>query len=313
MTPEGENLTESADGKETAGNEQQHPEQNIEVAGAEIRAVEIPQAVNRPPQQQSTKAQPSEVKREMNEFERSTIKWARVAVLMSGLAALFVCLQWYEMHTGGVDTHDLAVASGKQADRMKDFASAMKDQSDRTTELVAEMKEQSDATNRLAVQTQRSADIARDTYNAANRPYLGVNEVLVTHAERGPDSSTVFRGTPTTKTQMMSVRVVIKNFGTAPALNRHAGWRVFIGGVEQQTTLIPDTPSTQFPGELNSFVGYTFGQQYLDIVIRRTKTLIVQITVSYEWPGNHQQTECTKMQYAPDTNDFLDLGACTIK
>jgi hypothetical protein len=50
----------------------------------------------------------------MNEFERSTIKWARAAVIMSFLAALFVCLQWNEMRKGGADTHDLADAAKKQ-------------------------------------------------------------------------------------------------------------------------------------------------------------------------------------------------------
>ena len=58
----------------------------------------------------------------MNEFEKSTIKWARVAVLMSGVAAFFVCLQWYEMHSGSVDTHDLATAAVKQAEASKQLA-----------------------------------------------------------------------------------------------------------------------------------------------------------------------------------------------
>lgn len=72
---------------------------------------------------------------EMTGFERATIRWAKLAVLMSGAAAFFVCLQWYEMHSGATDTHDLAVAAGKQADRMKDFADRMKEQADRTKEL----------------------------------------------------------------------------------------------------------------------------------------------------------------------------------
>ena len=56
----------------------------------------------------------------MSGFEKSTLRWAKVAVLMSFLAAVFVCAQWYEMHTGGVDTHNLAVAAKNQADLQRE-------------------------------------------------------------------------------------------------------------------------------------------------------------------------------------------------
>jgi hypothetical protein len=46
----------------------------------------------------ATEQEFQKVEREMNAFERSTLKWARVAVLMSGLAAVFVGLQWIAMH-----------------------------------------------------------------------------------------------------------------------------------------------------------------------------------------------------------------------
>lgn len=52
-----------------------------------------------------------QVEREMSSFERSTLRWAKTAVFMSALAAIFVCGQWWEMHTGGVDTHNLASAA----------------------------------------------------------------------------------------------------------------------------------------------------------------------------------------------------------
>jgi hypothetical protein len=47
----------------------------------------------------------------MTGFEKSTLTWARTAVIMSGLAAIFVCAQWYEMHESGTDTHNLALAA----------------------------------------------------------------------------------------------------------------------------------------------------------------------------------------------------------
>jgi hypothetical protein len=93
---------------------------------------------------------PREVKREMNDFERSTIRWARVAVLLSGAAALFICLQWYEMHTGGADTHDLAVAAGKQADAAKALADQAKAQTEKMDKLIKEATAQATATGQQA-------------------------------------------------------------------------------------------------------------------------------------------------------------------
>jgi len=111
--------------------------------------------------QESAAQQLAKVEKEMSSFERSTLRWAKTAVLMSGTAALFVCLQWWEMHTGSTDTHNLAVASGKEADRMKDFSDRMKDQSDRTKDLADHMKEQADQTKILAIAAGKQADAAK--------------------------------------------------------------------------------------------------------------------------------------------------------
>lgn len=53
----------------------------------------------------------NEVEERMSAFERSTIRWTRAAVIISTVAALFVCLQWHEMRLSSADTHDLAVAA----------------------------------------------------------------------------------------------------------------------------------------------------------------------------------------------------------
>jgi hypothetical protein len=69
---------------------------------------------------------------------------------MSFLAAIFVCAQWYEMHAGGVDTHDLAVAAGKQADRTKEIVDQMKLQAGATHDLAVAAGKQADASKALA-------------------------------------------------------------------------------------------------------------------------------------------------------------------
>jgi hypothetical protein len=45
----------------------------------------------------ATAQQLAKVEKEMSGFERSTLKWARTAVILSGVAAFFVCAQWWEM------------------------------------------------------------------------------------------------------------------------------------------------------------------------------------------------------------------------
>jgi hypothetical protein len=88
---------------------------------------EIPQPIDRPDAQPEPGNEFHEIEREMTGFERGTLRWAKVAVLMSALAAIFVCLQWWEMHTGGKDTSALAQAAGTQANKMKNMSEAADD------------------------------------------------------------------------------------------------------------------------------------------------------------------------------------------
>jgi hypothetical protein len=64
----------------------------------------------------ATEQQLRDVKREMNAFERSTLRWTRTTAGIGLVTAAFICLQWCEMRSGAKDTHDLAVAAGRQAD-----------------------------------------------------------------------------------------------------------------------------------------------------------------------------------------------------
>jgi len=76
---------------------------------------DVPQPVNQPNTKPATAEQLQDVQREMTGFERSTVRLAQIALGISILAAIFVCLQWWEMHEGGIDTHSLAEAADIQA------------------------------------------------------------------------------------------------------------------------------------------------------------------------------------------------------
>ncbi len=95
--------------------------------------------------------------RKMSSFERSTLRWSRAAVLLSLLAAAFVCLQWYEMHEGGKDTHDLALEAKTQAERTKVLSNEMKKQADYTSDLAYQMKQEADHTKDVADRTKEIA------------------------------------------------------------------------------------------------------------------------------------------------------------
>src|SRR5260370_3179734 len=86
------------------------------------------------------------------------IFWKQLGVMSDQLA---------EMKSGGKDTHDLAVAAGKQADDTKALADQAKAQVDKMAESVAktdslikETTKQANSTAELAREAKRSADIA---------------------------------------------------------------------------------------------------------------------------------------------------------
>jgi hypothetical protein len=117
--------------------------------------VQIAPPVTPPAAEPATAKQLQEVEKQMSSFERATLKWAKAAVIMSGIAALFVCAQWYEMHAGGADTHDLAMAAKTQADKMKD----MSDAADKIRQ----------AADGMVAQDRRIADNAQKALEASNK------------------------------------------------------------------------------------------------------------------------------------------------
>ena len=101
----------------------------------------------------------------MSSFERATIRWAKAAVFMSALAALFVCAQWYEMHMGGEDTHALAVSANTQATKLGN----MSDATDKIKQSAQDM----------VFQDQRIADNAKHSLDASNRQNKAVLDATI--------------------------------------------------------------------------------------------------------------------------------------
>lgn len=162
----------------------------------------------------------ADVGERMTGFERATLRWAKIAVLMSGLAALFVCAQWYEMHAGARDTHDLALASKGQSDKIGNISDA----ADRIRQ----------AADNMVLQEERIADNAKDSLDASNRQSKEALSATIAQSKASLD--TTIRNaqdgerawlTPSgfklseepTLNKGVSVAVTMSNTGRTPSLN----------------------------------------------------------------------------------------------
>jgi len=107
------------------------------------------------PTQQATEKPFAKDQGEMNAFERSTLLWDKATFGILLVTCFFISLQWCEMRSGSQDTHDLAVAAGKEADRTKDVVDQMKLQAAAEHDLAVAAGKQADASKALAELTAR--------------------------------------------------------------------------------------------------------------------------------------------------------------
>lgn len=136
--------------------------------------------------------------------------------LLSGVAVIgtlvFIALQWHEMKTGSVDTHNLAIAAGNQAkasnDQSKTSASQlceMEKALKRQDELIKQVTSQAKSANSLAASSARNAKAAEEAVREAkeeDRPWLGFVKF---------NPSTPVSG------QVMHLDALVQNSGKSPA------------------------------------------------------------------------------------------------
>jgi len=172
-----------------------------------LSPTQVTEPVDSPATEPATAQQLQEVEKQMSGFEKATLKWAKLAVGMSLVAAVFVCLQWYEMHTGGQDTHDLAVAAGKQADKMKDMSDAADKIRQAAEGMVTQEKRLADDTeNSLRSSSKQSSDALNASIAASRsdqRAWMGSADWSFNVSASDPIKSTV----------------AISNLGKSPAMN----------------------------------------------------------------------------------------------
>lgn len=150
----------------------------------------------------------------------------------------------------------------------------------------------------LFVATYRTATIAKLEFEAANRPYVGV-ELL--------DS----RSDPQNK--RLEIVATVRNFGTVPAEETAIDWDVLLDGVSAPSDpRMPDIPFTLFP--TNSITKHaTLRQQTFENVMTASVKLTVLVWLSYKGPSNKSYAYSEKSQYDPDINRFFRLGPIKVQ
>jgi hypothetical protein len=145
-----------------------------------------------------------------------------------------------------------------------------------------------------------------DAALTANRPYVGVNGLEISHVGKSASGQVISSPVRTDETSVLHYAAQIKNFGPVPGTNCVATWKIFVAGVEQYSERLPDRPYTIFPGQPVR-LSAVIGTRDYPAVMSEEKALEVEVTVEYDGPSNHYK-ECAKYQYTPEFNDFLNLG-----
>lgn len=182
---------------------------------------------------------------------RSPNFWTAIATVVIAVSTIFYTVyarrQWKEIHDSSSDTHDLAVAAGKQADAAKIQSEQAKAQTEKMTEslsktdaLITKATEQAAATNKLALETRRQADIAAKSFEAGERPWIGLDHI-------NPPAKIAVDSTPSTS-------LVYKNWGRGVAFHVMGTYQIralcgeFPARPNYELAVIPSA-SLQMPGQ----------------------------------------------------------------
>lgn len=146
--------------------------------------------------------------------------------------------QLHEIYTGSKDTHYLAIAGGKQADAARIQSEQAKAQTEKMTESIAKTDdliqratEQARATNKLAQQAKRQADTAISSFDASERPYIGIERISYVEDQLN---------------KIVTIVAILKNFGANPAEGLQIHYITTLGGKVQGDYGMPLGESMEF-------------------------------------------------------------------
>jgi hypothetical protein len=143
----------------------------------------------------ATQQQLAEVKHDLSAFEKATLRWTRTTTGIGFVTAVFICLQWCEMHSGSVDTHALAGAAGKQATAAQNFSDTAKEISNSVAGAVDQLKSAAD-------NARTSIKATQEALRLEQRPWVYISVMYLTKPVVG---------------QRFLVELGLKNEGRTPA------------------------------------------------------------------------------------------------
>jgi hypothetical protein len=157
-------------------------------------------------------------------------------------------------------------------------------------------------------QMRRANKISRDTFNAANRPYVGPNTFTVQYGwtdAKGVSQHSHERRTEATR---LIFDMQIKNFGPVPGTNYINSSRAFLGNKSMEA-VIGNKPLTFFPTQTFETQGKIDGEDF-QAVMSGNKKFFIRFDVSYDGPAQHY-SECQNAEFSPVFSTFVSMGPCT--
>jgi len=142
--------------------------------------------------------------------------------------------------------------------------------------------------------TKTTANIAQVSFDAANRPLLGMSGILVLHHRSG---------------SAMRLQVGIKNFGTLPAEQATVTWELQLNGVDLPSVGVPDSPHTIPPTAEKTFDG-VIGLPNYTLITNGSSSLTMKTRATYQDNRGKRYVYCERHQYDHRHNTFAILGDC---
>ncbi|MBZ5643762.1 MAG: hypothetical protein LAO19_13450 [Acidobacteriia bacterium] len=159
------------------------------------------QFISQEANQRNTTSEFQKVEKELGSYERSTLRWTVVIVLINLITCLFLGLQWHEIKSSSSDTHTLAEQAKKQAEKM----SNMSDAADKIRQ----------AAENMVIQDQRIADNAQNALDASNGQSKATLEASI-EASKLDQRAWI---TVEVEEKTGNFAVFMRNTGKTPAIN----------------------------------------------------------------------------------------------
>lgn len=225
-----------------------------------------------------------------NGDDNKNINWAdrwmvrlTAAIAFFGLCAVLVAyFQWDAMHGQLAEMK----SSGDQTERLVILGMGQLAVAARDAQVAQD----------IARSVQQQAIVSRKTFEASNRPYLGIDSV----------ENVADKMKPT-----MDTTIYIKNFGSNPADNVHITRHWYVNGIESpRKNKNVEAQGTIYPGVVRSLEDRIYDVDFDGLNTGRL-AFWVRVEITYMW-AKKNYAYCEEFEYGPLYENFLERGSCQL-